>query len=59
VADVAGLEGAGLEAAVPGAAGRAGDRYLPPGQGFDPGMQIDLQEVERDAGMEPSMEPSA
>jgi hypothetical protein len=32
VADVAGLEGAGLEAAVPGAAGRAGDRYLPPGQ---------------------------
>jgi hypothetical protein len=59
VADVAGLESAGLEAAVPGAAGRAGDRYLPPGQGFDPGMQIDLQEVERDAGMEPSMEPSA
>jgi hypothetical protein len=34
VADVDSLEGAGLEAAVPGAAGRAGDRYLSPGQGL-------------------------
>ena len=34
-----GLEGAGLEAAVPGVTGRAGDRYLPPGQSFDPGVQ--------------------
>ena len=30
-----GLEGAGLDAAVPGVTGRAGYGYLPPGQGFD------------------------
>src|SRR5450755_2387594 len=38
-ADVGGLQGAGLDAAVPGAAGGAAGRYLPPGQGLDPGMQ--------------------
>src|ERR1017187_2927342 len=34
-----GLEGAGLDAAVPGAAGKAARRYLPPGQRLDPGIQ--------------------
>ena len=34
-----GFRGAGLDAAVPGAAGGAGSRYLPPGKGLDPGMQ--------------------
>ena len=38
-ADVGGLQGAGLGAAVPGVAGRAAGRYLPPGQRLDPGMQ--------------------
>src|SRR6266568_4950691 len=38
-ADVGGLQGAGLGAAVPGAAGAAAGRYLPPGQRLDPGMQ--------------------
>jgi hypothetical protein len=38
-ADVGGLQGAGLDAAVPGIAGRAVGRYLPPGQGLDPGRQ--------------------
>src|SRR5436305_6273728 len=37
--DMGGLEGAGLDAAVPGAAGGAAGRYLPPGQGLDPGLQ--------------------
>src|ERR1022692_3899613 len=37
--DVGGLEGAGLDAAVPGAAGEAARRYLPPGQRLDPGIQ--------------------
>jgi hypothetical protein len=36
---VGGLEGAGLGAAVPGVAGDAAGRYLPPGQGLDPGIQ--------------------
>src|ERR1039457_2078851 len=36
--DVGGLEGAGLDAAVPGVAGKAAGRYLPPGQGLDPGI---------------------
>ena len=34
-----GLQGAGLRAAVPGVAGSAAGRDLPPGQGLDPGMQ--------------------
>ena len=38
-ADVGGLQGAGLGAAVPGLAGDAAGRYLPPGQGPDPGVQ--------------------
>ena len=38
-ADVGGLQGAGLDAAVPGVAGGAAGRHLPPGQGLDPGMQ--------------------
>src|SRR5450631_2783839 len=38
-ADVSGLQGAGLDAAVPGVAGGAAGRYLPPGQSLDPGMQ--------------------
>lgn len=38
-AGVGGLQGAGLGAAVPGAAGGAGGRYLPPGQGLEAGMQ--------------------
>src|SRR6266567_7802053 len=38
-ADVGGLQGAGLGAAVPGAAGDAARRDLPPGQGPDPGVQ--------------------
>src|SRR6266699_6595318 len=37
VADVGGLQGAGLGAAVPGVAGGAAGRHLPPGQGLDPG----------------------
>src|SRR5712664_601291 len=39
VADVGGLQGAGLGAAVPGLAGGAAGRHLPPGQGPDPGVQ--------------------
>src|ERR1700733_9915631 len=38
-ADMCGLHGAGLDAAVPGLAGGGTGRYLPPGQGPDPGMQ--------------------
>src|SRR5271166_4063798 len=38
-ADVGGLQGAGLDAAVAGAAGGAAGRYLPPGQGLDLGVQ--------------------
>jgi hypothetical protein len=38
-ADVGGLQGAGLDAAVPGVAGGTADGYLPPGQGLDPGIQ--------------------
>src|SRR5450755_1863286 len=38
-ADVGGLQGAGLGASVPGLAGDAAGRYLPPGQGSDPGVQ--------------------
>jgi hypothetical protein len=38
-ADVGGLQGAGLGAAVPGVAGDAAGRDLPPGQGPDPGVQ--------------------
>jgi hypothetical protein len=38
-ADVRGLQGPGLGAAVPGAAGCAAGRYLPPGQGPDLGVQ--------------------
>src|SRR6266700_3524586 len=38
-ADVGGLDGAGLGAAVPFVAGAAAGRYLPPGQGPDPGVQ--------------------
>src|SRR6266568_4584062 len=38
-ADVGGLEGAGLDAAVPSVAGDAAGRYLPPGQRLDPGIQ--------------------
>src|ERR1039457_974048 len=38
-ADVGGLEGAGLDAAVPGVTGEAAGRRLPPGQRLDPGMQ--------------------
>ena len=38
-ADVGGLQGPGLGAAVPGLAGDAAGRYLPPGQGPDPGVQ--------------------
>ena len=38
-ADVSGLQGAGLGAAVPGLAGGAAARYLPPGQRLDPGVQ--------------------
>jgi hypothetical protein len=38
-ADVGGLQGAGLGAAVPGVAGDAAGRYLPPGQGLDLGLQ--------------------
>jgi hypothetical protein len=38
-ADVGGLQGAGLDAAVPGVAGGAAGWYLPPGQRLDPGMQ--------------------
>ena len=38
-ADVRGLQGAGLNAAVPGLAGGAAGRYLPPGQGPDLGVQ--------------------
>src|SRR5450631_2509195 len=38
-ADVRGLQGAGLGAAVPGLAGGAACRYLPPGQGPDLGVQ--------------------
>jgi len=38
-ADVSGLHGAGLGAAVPGVAGDAPGRYLPPGQRLDPGVQ--------------------
>ena len=34
-----GLQGAGLNAAVPGSGGGAADRYLPSGQGLDPGLQ--------------------
>jgi len=36
---VGGFEGAGLGAAVPGLAGDAASRYLPPGQGPDLGVQ--------------------
>src|ERR1035441_1344494 len=39
VTDVGGFQGAGLGAAVPGVAGDAAGRYLPPGQGPDPGVQ--------------------
>jgi hypothetical protein len=35
-ADVSGLQGAGLDTAMPGVAGLAGDRDLAPGQGLDP-----------------------
>jgi hypothetical protein len=38
-ADVGGLQGAGLGGAVPGVAGDAAGRDLPPGQGPDPGVQ--------------------
>ena len=38
-ADVRGLQGAGLDAAVPGVGGGAASGYLPPGQGLDPGVQ--------------------
>src|ERR1039458_7514904 len=38
-ADVSGLQGAGLDTAMPGVAGGAAGRYLPPGQGLDPGIQ--------------------
>src|SRR5450755_4589335 len=38
-ADVSGLQGAGLGAAVPGVAGSAAGRDLPPGQCPDPGLQ--------------------
>ena len=38
-ADVGGLQGAGLDAAVPGVAGDAAGRHLPPGQRLDPGVQ--------------------
>src|SRR5258707_9889682 len=38
-ADVGGLQGAGLDAAVAGVAGEAAGRYLPPGQRLDPGVQ--------------------
>jgi hypothetical protein len=38
-ADVRGFEGAGLGAAVPGVAGDAAGRDLPPGQRLDPGVQ--------------------
>ena len=38
-ADAGGLQGAGLDAAMPGVAGGAAGRYLPPGQGLDPGIQ--------------------
>src|ERR1700722_18270585 len=38
-ADMWGLHGAGLDAAVPGLAGGGTGRYLPPGEGPDPGMQ--------------------
>src|ERR1700690_3147546 len=38
-ADVRGLEGAGLGAAVPGLAGDAAGGYLPPGQGLEAGVQ--------------------
>ena len=47
-ADVSGLEGAGLEAAVPGVAGKAARRYPLPGQRLDPGIQQRL--VPLDAG---------
>ena len=36
---MSGLQGAGLGAAVPGVAGDAAGRDLPPGQGLDPGVQ--------------------
>jgi hypothetical protein len=39
VADVRGLQGAGLGAAVPSLTGRAAGRDLLPGQGPDPGVQ--------------------
>jgi hypothetical protein len=39
VFDMGALEGAGLEAAVPGVAGQAAGRDLPPGQRLDPGLQ--------------------
>src|SRR5205809_6278933 len=38
-ADVRGLDGAGLSAAVPPLAGATAAGYLPPGQGPDPGVQ--------------------
>src|SRR5450755_4366196 len=38
-ADVGGLQGAGLDPAVTPLAGDAAGRYLPPGQGPDPGVQ--------------------
>src|SRR5271154_1336540 len=38
-ADVNSLQGAGLDAAVPGLAGGAAVRYQPPGQRLDPGVQ--------------------
>jgi hypothetical protein len=36
---VGGLQGAGLDAAVAGVAGRDAGRHLPPGQGLDLGVQ--------------------
>ena len=39
VADVGGLQGPGLDTAVPGVAGAAAAGYLPPGQGPDLGVQ--------------------
>ena len=46
--DVRGLEGAGLQAAVPGVAGRAAGRDLPPGQRLDPGMQQRLVSLDQE-----------
>jgi len=47
-ADVGGLQGAGLDAAVPGLAGGAACRYLPPGQGPDLGVQQRLVPLDQE-----------